>query len=108
MNTAKQTDTDYGVILKGIRDRMETVEIIMGQLTNGSYASADCYANNMDIVADFYQDISGYLQNPSFMIYLKQNDTNLFINILSIGRAIALMKNFLLNASQIFKRASSP
>lgn len=103
MNTAKQPVSEYGAILREIQDWMKSIEIIMTQLAEGSYVSVDSYVNNMNILADFYQDIGQYLKNPAFMIYFKQNDTNLFINILAIGRSIALMKNLLLNISHIFE-----
>lgn len=107
MNTLKKTIPEYEAILKELRERMKSVEVIMAQLSEGAYSSVDIYANNMNILADFYQDLGEPLQSPAFMGYLKQNDTDLFINILSIGRAVSLMKNLLLNISNILKAAGS-
>lgn len=103
----KQSVPEYADILRELRDSMKSVDIIMSQLTESTYTSMGSYVNNMDVMADFYQDVGEHLQNPAFMVYLKQHDPDLFINILAIGRAISLMKNLLLNVSQMLKNAAA-
>jgi hypothetical protein len=107
MYTVSKAVPDNEAILKELRERMGSIEVITTQLSESAYSSVEVYANNMNILADFYQGFGEHLQDPVFVRYLKQNDTDLFINILSIGRAISLMKNLLLNISQLLKNTGS-
>ncbi|WP_407578975.1 hypothetical protein [Citrobacter koseri] len=79
-----------------LREKMASVDTIIGQLSGQEYASMDTYLNNMDIITDAYQLAADYLDGD-FQVWLKQYDLNLFITLLSVGRAIALMNNLLQN-----------
>ncbi|MBW9380701.1 hypothetical protein FHB81_25850, partial [Escherichia coli] len=52
-------------------------------------------------IACFYEEAGESLSEPDFLNYLKQNDLNLFIEILSVGRAISLMNNLLVNIRRL-------
>ena len=55
----------------------------------------------MEPIAAFYEEGGESLSRPDFLNYLKQNDLNLFIEILSVGRAVSLMKNLLVNIRRL-------
>jgi hypothetical protein len=103
MNPANPPFPEYAAALRQLRDKMQSVDVIMKQLSEGTYISTEVYANNMNMLADFYQDFGEHLQDPLFMGYLRKHDPDLFINILAIGRAVSLMKNLLLNVSLLLK-----
>lgn len=57
----------------------------------------------MDMIARFYEEVGVSLCEPDFQEYLRQNNLNLFIEILAVGCAISLMKNLQVNVKQSLK-----
>lgn len=86
-----------------LTDRMQSVRVILEQMEGHEYAAISTYMNNMEAIARFYEEAGGSLSEPDFLNYLKQNDLNLFIEILAVGRAVSLMKNLLMNISQFLE-----
>ncbi|HII1963389.1 TPA: hypothetical protein ACYZXY_001801 [Escherichia coli] len=80
---------------------MQSVRVILEQMEGHEYAAISTYMNNMEAIACFYEEAGESLSEPDFLNYLKQNDLNLFIEILSVGRAISLMKNLLVNIRRL-------
>ncbi|EBY8684488.1 hypothetical protein R8124_000580 [Salmonella enterica] len=92
----------YADIYAELIDQMQSVRVILEQMEGHEYAAISTYMNNMEAIARFYEEAEGNLSEPGFLNYLKQNDLNLFIEILAVGRAISLMKNLLVNIRQLF------
>ncbi len=82
-------------------DRMKSVHTIMHQLTTSSYNSIDNYLNNINIIADLYQEVVTDMKDVVFVAYLQQHDLNLFIDTVSVGNALSLMRNLLVNIKRI-------
>ncbi|EGJ7729503.1 hypothetical protein ODW18_25875 [Escherichia coli] len=97
MSEINPRQAKYADIHAKLTDRMQSVRVILEQMEGHEYAAISTYMNNMEAIACFYEEAGESLSEPDFLNYLKQNDLNLFIEILSVGRAVSLMKNLLVN-----------
>jgi hypothetical protein len=93
----------YADMYAKLTDQMQSVRVILEQMEGHEYAAISTYMNNMEAIARFYEVVGGILSEPDFLNYLKQRDLNLFIEILSVGRAVSLMKNLLVNIRRILE-----
>ena len=101
MSEINPRQAQYADIHAKLTDRMQSVRVILEQMEGHEYAAISTYMNNMEAIACFYEEAGESLSEPDFLNYLKQNDLNLFIEILSVGRAISLMKNLLVNIRRL-------
>ncbi|HEA7547176.1 TPA: hypothetical protein RXK99_004846 [Escherichia coli] len=97
MSEINPRQAKYADIHAKLTDRMQSVRIILEQMAGHEYVAFSTYQNNMEMIARFYEDAGAVLSEPDFLNYLRQNDLNLFIEILSVARAVSLMKNLLVN-----------
>ncbi|WP_407579006.1 hypothetical protein [Citrobacter koseri] len=101
MSEINPREARYADMYAKLTDRMQSVRVILDQMEGHEYAAFSTYMNNMEAIARFYEETGESLSEPGFLNYLKQNDLNLFIEILSVGRAVSLMKNLLVNIRHI-------
>lgn len=87
----------YDEKIRELREKINSAEFLVTQMAEQKYTSLDTYLNNMNIILDIYRAVGRFLQDAKFHEHLKKCDLNLYINILSIGRSIALMRNLLIN-----------
>lgn len=104
MNELKKITESYEKRYSDLKETMASVEVIVSQLTAEEYASLSTYLNNMELIASAYQLAGDYL-DADFQKWLKHTDLNLFISIMSIGRAITLMRNLIHNLQLTLKRS---
>lgn len=98
--------SEYADMHAKLTDLMPSVRIILQQMEEHEYAELSTYINNMDMIARFYEEVGENLSEPGFLSYLKQNDLNLFVEILAVGRAVSLMKNLLVNIKRSLEKAT--
>jgi hypothetical protein len=96
MNEASRVPSVYLTRHRELIEKMQSVDVIIRQMSGNDYASLDTYINNMDILADVYRTVADYL-DADFQAWLKRHNLNLYITLMSVGRAITLMNNLLLN-----------
>ncbi|EAO6817260.1 hypothetical protein GL381_24255 [Salmonella enterica] len=106
MNNLQTRQAEYTDMYAKLIDRMQSVRVILEQMSGQEYAAANTYTNNMEMIARFYEEVGVSLCELDFQEYLRQNDLNLFIEILAVGRAISLMKNLLVNVKQSLEAAT--
>ncbi|MEQ4510262.1 MAG: hypothetical protein ABN480_06630 [Dickeya sp.] len=78
-------------------DEFEQLTALLAQLLNSDYRSFESYLNNCRHVSLRQIAISKMLTKPTFEHYLQQHDAALYYNINSIGIALRLFENLLIN-----------
>ena len=83
----------------------EQVNVLLHQLTDGTYHSLDVYMNNCNHLRDKVNVAMNLLRVREFEEYLIQNDTALYYNLQSVMLAIQMLKNLLENLAGTMKRS---
>lgn len=81
----------------------EQVNVLLHQLTDGTYYSLDVYMNNCNHLRDKVNAAMTLLREREFEDYLVKNDTALYYNLQSVMLAIQMLKNLLENLAGTMK-----
>lgn len=95
-NNIEQAYVKHLALHKVIVEKMDTVVMLVKQLSNDKYPSFDTYINNLWQVEYQFSEIKPCLSAP-FEEYLKSCDPDLYLNIVSVGLAFNLYKNLFIN-----------
>ena len=90
-----------------ITKEMSHVRDIISTMNSKKILAFDQYLVNFEKVAFFYGAVEPYMKNEAFINYMKKNDIETYIQVLSVGNGLVLVSNFLLNLEKFFKDKTS-
>lgn len=80
-------------MILNVRELKANVDILILQLSTGSYASEDTLINNWEHLLNMGRTINTHLSNPCVMNLIVRTDLNLAADLIAVGRAITIIEN---------------